>query len=118
MPEEQLTTLARALTLAGGVILVVAGLLELASTGFQNPVSAYVNSPLALDRLQEGVLAIVAGVLALAGYRQMRTMAWSLLLIVLGIVTGGLGGILLLVSGLVSLVVVHAEKTVSLERQA
>ncbi len=116
MPEEQLTTLARALTLAGGVILLVAGILEL--VGNNNNLFTYVNSPLLVSPIQEGVLAIAAGVLALAGYRQLQTMAWSLLLIVLGIVTGGLGGILILVSGLVSLVVAHAEKAVGPQRQA
>lgn len=115
MPEEQLSTLARALVLAGGVILVVAGMIR-----FVDPlgrVSSYVNSPLSgLVPAQEGVLAIVAGVLALSSYRQLRMAGWSVLMIVLGIITGGLGGILILVSGLVSLVVAHAEKTVSLQR--
>ena len=113
MPEEQLTTLAKALVLAGGVILVVAGMIEFVGGN----VSPYTNSPLSgLERAQEGVLAIVAGVLALSGYRQLHMIGWSVLVIVLGIVAGGLGGILILVSGLVSLVVVHAEKTVSLQR--
>ncbi len=114
MPEEQLTTLARALVLAGGVILIVAGML-----GFTNGiVTAYIESPLALSRSQEGVLGIVAGVIALSAYRQLDKIPWGLLMIVLGIITGGLGGILVLVSGLVSLVVVHAEKTVKLQPSA
>lgn len=80
-------------------------------------VSAYISSPLSgLNRAQEGVLAIVAGVLALSGYRQLHMTGWSVLMIVLGIITSGLGGILILVSGLVSLVLVHAERTVSLQR--
>ncbi len=109
MPEEQLTTLARALVLAGGVILLVAGMLRFANAA----VTAYLESPLALSRTQEGVLGIVAGVIALSGYRQLDKTPWALLMIVLGIITGGLGGILVLVSGLVSLVVVHAERAVS-----
>lgn len=113
LPEEQLSTLARALVLAGGVILVVAGMIAFVGGN----VSSYVSSPLSgLNRSQEGVLAIVAGVLALSSYRQLRMTGWSVLMIVLGIITGGLGGILILVSGLVSLVVAHAEKTVKLER--
>lgn len=112
MPEEQLSTLARALVLAGGVILVVAGMIRFV----EGRVPSYISSPLSdITPAQEGVLAIVAGVLALSSYRQLRMIGWSVLMIVLGIVTGGLGGILILVSGLVSLVVVHAEKTVKLE---
>jgi len=112
LPEEQLSTLARALVLAGGVILVVAGMIAFVG----GRVSSYISSPLSdITPAQEGVLAIVAGVLALSSYRQLRMTGWSVLMIVLGIVTGGLGGILILVSGLVSLVVAHAEKTVRLE---
>lgn len=98
--------------MAGGVILVVAGMIEFAGGN----ASAYVSSPLSLTRAQEGILGIVAGVIALSGYRQLHLTAWSVLMLVLGIVAGGLGGILILVSGLVSLVVVHAEKAVSLQR--
>lgn len=113
LPEEQLSTLARALVLAGGVILVVAGMIRFVD----GRVSSYISSPLSdLTPAQEGVLAIVAGVLALSSYRQLRMVGWSVLMIVLGIITGGLGGILILVSGLVSLVVVHAEKAVALQR--
>ena len=110
MPEDQLTNLARALALAGGVILVVAGTLELANRN----VSTYINSPLvSFPGREEGALAIVAGILALSGHRQLQATSWNLLMIVLGIVIGGLGGILVLVAGLVSLVVAQAEKTAS-----
>ena len=110
MPEEQLSILAKALALAGGIILVVAGMLEFVGGN----VSQYVNSPLeGLRQAQEGVLAIVAGVITLSGYRQLHMVGWGVVLIVLGIITGGLGGILALVSGLISIVTVHAAKTSS-----
>ncbi len=114
MPEEQLTTLARALVLAGGIILLVAGMLRFTN----GVVTAYLESPLALSRTQEGVLGIASGVIALAGYRPLDKIPWALLMIVLGIITGGLGGILVLVAGLVSLVVSHAETSVTSQPSA
>lgn len=88
---------------------MVAGIIELAN----GSVTTYINSPLVLFRTQEGILGVVAGMLALSGYRQLQATSWNLLMIVLGIVTGGLGGTLIFVAGLVSLVVVQAAKTVS-----
>ena len=113
MPEEQLSVLAKALALAGGIILVVAGMIDFAGGN----VSSYVNTPLAgLGRAQEGVFALVAGVISLSGYRQLHVVGWGVVLIVLGIITGGLGGILILVSGLVSIVTVHVERAASPQR--
>ncbi len=91
---------------------MVAGIIEFANGN----VSAYVNTPLVLRQAQEGVLAIVAGIISLSAYRQLHVVGWGVVLLVLGIITGGLGGILVLVSGLVSIVTVHAERAASLQR--
>ncbi len=106
LPEDQLSNLARALVLSGGVILLIAGMIDFAGGN----VSAYINSPLVgLERGQEGLLAILAGIISLSGYRQLHVIGWGAVLLVLGIIIGGLGGILILVAGLVSIVTVHAK---------
>ena len=116
MPEERLSTLASALVLAGGLILIIAGIISLVTNS--GTLQSYIDSPLLLSRRQEGVLGIVVAVIALAGYRQVQVAAWGVLLIILGIVTGGLGGTLILVSGLVSIVLVHVEKVAEPAQQS
>ena len=104
MGEEQLSGLAKALALAGGVILLFAGVIDFIGGNVQT----YINSPLSLRPAQEGVVAIVAGIIALSGYRQLHNPGWGAVLLVLGIVTGGLGGILTIVAGLVSVVMTYS----------
>ena len=105
MPEDQLSNLAKALVLSGGVVLLIAGIIDFVGGN----VSTYINSPLVgLGQGQEGLLAIVAGIISLSSYRQLHVVGWGAVLLVLGIIMGGLGGILILVAGLVSIVTVHA----------
>ncbi len=104
MAEEQLAGLARALTLAGGVVLLFAGSLDFIGGN----VSTYLNSPLVVTQTQEGFVAIVAGIIALLGYRQLSNPGWGVVLIVLGITNGGFRGILTIVGGLLAVVIAHS----------
>jgi hypothetical protein len=90
LAEEQLSGLAKPLALAGGVILVFAGIIVFIG----GDVRAYINSPLSLRSEQEGVVAVIAGIIALSSYRRLHNPGWGPVLLVLGILTGGLGGIL------------------------
>lgn len=97
----QLTSVARLLVLAGGIILLAAGLIGAAGGN----VSAFVNSPFGgFGRLEEGLLGIVAGLLSLVSLPQLKNVGWAVVLVFLGILAGGFGGILVLIGGFVSLV--------------
>ena len=50
------------------------------------------------------LLAVVTGIVALAGIGQISNPAWSIILIVLGFVTGGLGGIIVILAAIIALV--------------
>lgn len=50
------------------------------------------------------LLAVVTGIVALAGIGQISNPAWSIILIVLGFFTGSLGGIIVILAAIIALV--------------
>jgi hypothetical protein len=56
-----------------------------------------------LGSLTDLLIAIIVGILALAGIGQIRNPAWNILLIILGFIAGGLGGILVILGALIAL---------------
>ncbi len=87
--------LARILVLIGGVLLIVFGFLSVIGASFDIPHLGV--------SIAGTWLGIVVGVVALWGHRYVREMVWAVIFIVLGWFTGGLGGILVLLGGLIGL---------------
>lgn len=87
--------LARILVLIGGVLLIVFGFLSI--------VRASVDIPNLGVSIAGSWFGIVVGVVALWGHRYVRELVWAVIFIVLGWFTGGLGGILVLLGGLIGL---------------
>ncbi len=57
-----------------------------------------------LGSLFDLLIAIVAGILALVGIGQVSNPVWSIILIIVGYLAGGLGGILVILGGIIALV--------------
>ena len=57
-----------------------------------------------LGNIIDILLAVVTGIVALAGIGQISNPAWSIILIVLGFFAGGLGGIIVILAAIIALV--------------
>lgn len=87
------------LVLIGGILLVVFGLIAILSS----PLYAF--SPLtALGNIGSGIVGIVIGIICIIGARYVGTLAWAIVLLILGIIAAGPGSILVVLGALLGLV--------------
>ncbi len=93
------------LALIGGILLIIAGGLSflglLASLPFQGSINTLIGSGQGALR---DLLTLMIGIVAVIGSRYVGTLGWSIALIVLGAIGGGIGGLLVLVGGVLGLV--------------
>ena len=85
----------------GGIITVIFGALAFLGYLFEFPFFSPVQS---LRMVGRDLIAVVLGVIAIIGSNYAGTLAWSIGLIILGYIAGGLGGLLVLVGGILGLV--------------
>ncbi len=98
MNQQQAYGLARALLLAGGVVAIVLGGLELLVAAFQ----------LSGLKTIRPVFGLAVGIVALATLNETKNEAIQLVLIVLGLISGNAGGFLIALAGIISLVAKYA----------
>jgi uncharacterized membrane protein len=101
IPKGEMSKGAYVLVLVGGIILLLFGLLAI--LGVRTP--ATVPSLLSVWGLTGGFVVFICGVVAIICARWVCTIVWSIVLIVVGLVGGGLGGILVILGGIIGLVV-------------
>lgn len=104
-----LSRIAYILTLIGGILLVILGLISLVGSfefggpflrwGWGYGYFAY-----------SGIVAIICGIIAIIGAKLVATLVWAIVLIVVGIIGGGIGGLLVILGGIIGLVVVLSKK--------
>jgi hypothetical protein len=108
-----LKRLAYILAFIGGIILVIQGLLSFVGMAFilcddflcpvQYDVLGNGLTP-SLDGSFWGIIILLLGIVAIYVAKRATKLTWDIVLIILGVIAGGLGGIIVLVSGIVSLV--------------
>jgi len=89
------------LALIGGILIIVFGLLALIGNSLGSefsPAGRY------LTGAMYSIVAIVIGVICVIGSKMVGTLVWAIVLLVLGIVSGGLGGALVILGALLGLV--------------
>ena len=86
------------LALLGGIITIV---LSLASM-FHYPINVPIQVPLA-GYIGIGVISLILGVVAVFGSKRVNEIIWGVVLVAVGFLTGGVGGLLALIGGLVGL---------------
>jgi hypothetical protein len=96
-----LLTLAKLLVLIGGVVLIIGGLLQAIDVG---GLMDFGTNLARLGSLTGIVVGVLVGILALIGSREVANPAWSLILLILGLLVGSLGGILVFIGGLIGLI--------------
>jgi hypothetical protein len=86
------------LTLIGGILVVLFGLVGLLGSAF------LIFSPLAfLGKSVHSLAEIVLGVICIIGSRLVKNLTWAIILVILGFVAGGIGGTLVVLGGLIGL---------------
>jgi hypothetical protein len=102
--KKSLRTLARVLFLLGGLVLILGAVLQV-GVGLSGLLDFAPRIP-SLGSLVGLLLAVIVGILALAGIGQVSNPAWSIVLLILGFLAGGLGGILVMIGAIIALVAV------------
>jgi hypothetical protein len=89
------------LALIGGILIIVFGLLGLIGNSFG---SAFSPAGYYLSGVMYSIVAIIIGVICVIGSKSVGTLVWAIVLLVLGIVSGGLGGALVIIGALLGLI--------------
>jgi hypothetical protein len=102
MPDPSLGRAAYILVLIGGILLVVFGLVSLIGTSIAN------FSLISGFGLGGAIIQIILGIIALIGAKSVSRLEWAIILIIVGLIAGGIGGILVLLGGILSLILKYA----------
>ena len=89
------------MALIGGILIIVFGLLGLIGDSLG---SAFSPAGYYLTGAFYSVVAIIIGVICIIGSKSVGTLVWAIVLLVLGIVSGGIGGVLVILGALLGLV--------------
>ncbi len=87
--KESAFQLTKVLAILGGLLIIVAGALELTSLVTRRNIPSIES---VASSLGYGVLDVVLGIVAVAGSRYVRSILWSIVLIIVGVVAYSFGG--------------------------
>src|SRR5437667_5438453 len=96
-----LRSLARALILVGGVVLILGSLLQIVGSRSILDLTPNIRS---LGYFTGALIGLIIGILALIGASQVSSPVWTIILMVLGYLVSSLGGILIFIGSLIGLV--------------
>jgi hypothetical protein len=87
------------LALIGGVIIIISGILAIIGSPF------FAYSVLgAVGGFFSGIVQVIIGIICVAGSKWVRTLAWAIVVLILGIIAGGIGGVLVVIGTLLGLI--------------
>lgn len=89
------------LALIGGILIIVFGFLGLIGNSLGSafsPAGYYISGAL------YSVVAIIIGIICVIGAKSVGTLVWAIVLLVLGIVSGGIGGVIVILGALLGLI--------------
>ncbi len=92
------------LALIGGIVMVVFGVLALLQETFRAAFFGW-------GFFNGGLVTLIAGVVAVIGASRVGSLLWSIILIIVGLIGGGLGGLLVLIGAILGLVSNLAKRT-------
>ncbi len=96
MSGTELSRAAYYLSLIGGILMIVLGLVGLfASFG------AFIFH---WGYSYGGIVTLIMGIIAVIGAKSVNTLTWAVVLIIVGLIGGGLGGLLVLLGGILGLI--------------
>ncbi len=92
------------LALIGGIVMVVFGALALLRETFRAAFFGW-------GFFNGGLVTLIGGVVAVIGASRVGSLLWSIVLIIVGLIGGGLGGLLVLIGAILGLVSNLAKRT-------
>jgi hypothetical protein len=93
------------LVIVGGIVLVISGIASLIGMG--------VLAPSALGYVAGGdFLQMILGVAAFFLAKRVKELVWAIVLVVIGFIGGGIGGVLVALGGIASLVAIFLKRGV------
>ncbi len=95
MSGTELSRVAYYLALIGGILMIVLGLI-----GFFGSFGAFIFH---WGYSYGGIVTLIMGIIAVIGAKNVNTLTWAIVLIVVGLIGGGLGGLLVLLGGIFGL---------------
>jgi hypothetical protein len=90
------------IALIGGIIILIFGVITL----FSSPFIGIFNASFlgGLSAFVRGIIAIILGIVAIAGAKYVSTLAWGIVLLIVGVLAGDLGGALVFFGALLGLI--------------
>ena len=101
MANSSLVKLAYVLALLGGIIMIIVGILSFLGFALPGPGFGWGYYAFAYG----GLVTLICGIIAVIGAKYATTIAWAIILIIVGIIGGTFGGILVVIAGIVGLLV-------------
>ena len=96
MSKTSVSTVAYYLALIGGILMVLFGLV-----GLLVDFGAFIFH---WGFAYGGIVTLIMGIIAIIGSRNVNTLVWAIVLLVVGLIGGGLGGLLVALGGLIGLI--------------
>jgi len=91
------------LVLVGGIVMVISGIASL--------IGMTVLAPSALGYVSGGdILQMILGVAAFFLAKRVKELVWAVVLLVIGFIGGGIGGVLVVLGGIASLVAIFLKR--------
>jgi len=91
------------LVLVGGIVMVISGIAGL--------IGMAVLSPSVLGYVSGGyILQMVLGVVAFFLAKRVKELVWAIVLVIIGFIGGGIGGIMVAIGGIASLVAIFLKR--------
>lgn len=87
-----------ALALLGGIIIIILSAASILNFQLYIPI----RSPIA-GYFGIGVISLILGIVAVFASKRVNELIWGILLMIIGFLSGGIGGLLTLIGGLVGL---------------
>ncbi len=102
MSGTELSRIGYYLALIGGILMIILGLV-----GFFASFGAFIFH---WGFSYGGIVTLIMGIIAVIGARSANTLAWAIILIIVGLIGGGIGGLLVLLGGIIGLVTTLSKK--------
>ncbi len=84
--------------LLGGIVVIALSLAAMIHYPLYPPVQVPLAGYVGID-----VISLILGVVAVVGSKRINELAWGIILMVVGFLTGGIGGLLTIIGGLIGL---------------
>jgi hypothetical protein len=88
------------LALVGGIIIVISGILSIIGSPFMGAYSILG----AVGAFFSGIAQLIIGIICIVAAKWVRSLAWAIILLILGVIAGGIGGVLVAIGAILGFI--------------